>query len=779
MEKDPINQIESFPIEIDLKKSLSQTKLIIEGIEIYFPYNPYPSQEEYMKKIILTLKNKGNISALESPTGTGKTLCLLCSVLGWIKYNKKENIKIYYCTRTVSQINNIMKELNKTCYILKTSFLTSKKFSCVKISKEERDIYDISKINDLCEMYRDKCKYYKESGKYDFSKYDNLEDIEDLFKEGKKFGFCPYYYNLNKTQLNANITFMSYNYILNPFIRNKLKDYLHSNSIIILDEAHNICNVFESLYSNKIKKKDLEKIQTLLQLLLDYNNSKENENQILNENNDMNLLFQLKANEINSEINNLKKFISNINALIPKDNNSCIQIEDGIINKNLYLCSKEFFGEIFKNFSLKFYTFLNNIVNKLESDEIKRLKEFYEKGINIKQFSFKSLIKKPNKFYEFLSQLLLLLKKDTISFKFIFSNQEENENSRKLSETKEGKFFEIYCVDPSYGMKELLSFHPYSIILTSGTLSINILETLLHVNFKETLRNNHVVKNNQFLANIISSFKVKNFKIDFSFLYKNRENKLQMLFLGNEIYNLAKSVKFGGILVFFQSYIYLSKCFNIWLENKIIKKFKSIKKTIFDFKNYKDRNEKMINDGKKGKNLLLFTVYRGKNSEGINFPDDEARMVICVGMPYPNLSDIKVKLKKDFLDEKYRKEKRGLKGWEWYREEAMVAINQSLGRLIRNKDDYGIMICIGNEIEKNRFLFSKWIQNNISSIELNDNIQDYHAKIEGFLDNLKKNEINLDNKYNIDLKKNIEIKDNIILNSENEHNNNEESEDKE
>ena len=83
-----------------------------------------------MKKVILTLKNKGNISALESPTGTGKTLCLLCSVLGWIKHYKDKKINVYYCTRTISQINNIMHELNKTCYKVGTSFLSSRKHSC-------------------------------------------------------------------------------------------------------------------------------------------------------------------------------------------------------------------------------------------------------------------------------------------------------------------------------------------------------------------------------------------------------------------------------------------------------------------------------------------------------------------------------------------------------------------------------------------------------------------------------------------------------------------------
>ena len=209
-------------------------------------------------------------------------------------------------------------------------------------------------------------------------------------------------------------------------------------------------------------------------------------------------------------------------------------------------------------------------------------------------------------------------------------------------------------------MKDLLNAtNPYSIIFTSGTLSIKMLENLLKVQFKETLNNSHVVKDNQFLANIIASSKMKNKKIDYSFLFKNREEEEQIKSLGKEIFNLVNSVKIGGILVFFQSYEYLNICYKKWLELNIIDENKLEEKNIiFDFKHLKDTNEEKIQKEKKFKNLLLFTVYRGKNSEGINFPDDEARMVICIGMPYPNLSDIKVKLKKDFLDEKYKKDKK-------------------------------------------------------------------------------------------------------------------------
>ena len=117
-------------------------------------------------------------------------------------------------------------------------------------------------------------------------------------------------------------------------------------------------------------------------------------------------------------------------------------------------------------------------------------------------------------------------------------------------------------------------------------------------------------------------------------------------------------------------------------------------------------------------------------------------------MPYPNLSDIKVRLKMNFLDEKIKNGKKGLIGWNWYREEAMTVVNQSLGRLLRNKNDYGIMICLGIELKNNKFLFSNWIKNNMLCVELDKNNEKYYKYLENFLFNMNKiyNNYILDNK---------------------------------
>jgi regulator of telomere elongation helicase 1 len=56
----------------------------IDGCDIYFPFKPYPCQTNYFEKVISALQNSQN-ALLESPTGTGKTLSLLCSTLAWLR----------------------------------------------------------------------------------------------------------------------------------------------------------------------------------------------------------------------------------------------------------------------------------------------------------------------------------------------------------------------------------------------------------------------------------------------------------------------------------------------------------------------------------------------------------------------------------------------------------------------------------------------------------------------------------------------------------------------
>ena len=769
------------PIEIDQLKLKNQKIVMIQGITIYFPYEPYQPQIDYMMEVISSLNKTGSISALESPTGTGKTLCLLCAVLAWAKHYK-EHISIYYCTRTISQIKNVLKELNKTCYKLNISFLTSRKHTCLRFSKADKMNMDNTMISDICESLRINeynkklpiCDYYKSEEKYNnFNNNNNLEDIEDLLKEGEKKLFCPYFYNIFKTQKTANLTIMTYNYILNPEILGKL-DILNKNSIVILDESHNICSALENIYSKKIYIEDFENVKILFYLIIDFIHKK---SKLIYKNKEyINPLLLLETAEINAEINTIRNFIKYIKKINFDKIEKCKKINS--VDITFYICDVRFFKILFNNFKSNIYLKINKQYNISQDKDKIELNYFYKKSKYFDNYTKISyLMKLLNKVYEFLELLksfyilykpkkesfpfsppssgnIILeneknIKNEIIEYKSKYNQQEYNDESERkisgneinyfrfiFSKDKNGKkFFEIICLDASFGLKEYLKLKPHSTILTSGTLSIDSIRNQLSVKFFEELNNDHVINDNQFMINIINSYKYNKIINNYSFTFKNRYNEIQIISLGKEIYNLVNSVKIGGILVFFQSYEYLKKCYDIWLREKIIKKYEIIKNVVFDFAFNMKYNEESIVRYKKDNNLLLFTVYRGKNAEGINFLDDEARMVICVGVPYPNLSDIKVQLKREYFDQRNKKKKNGFDGWIWYREEAMNAVNQSLGRLIRHVNDYGIMICFGIEFSYNISYLSKWIRkhkiSNISGTRVTN-------KFSKFLDDLRK-----------------------------------------
>jgi chromosome transmission fidelity protein 1 len=102
---------------------------------------------------------------------------------------------------------------------------------------------------------------------------------------------------------------------------------------------------------------------------------------------------------------------------------------------------------------------------------------------------------------------------------------------------------------------------------------------------------------------------------------------------------------------------------------------------------------------------LLSCVMGGKMSEGVNFQDGLARLVMVIGMPYPAPDDPLVVEKMKWMEE------RNLSGLEWLQQVAWRSINQSIGRSIRHAKDYAAIVLVDGRFAREgvQHHLPKWI----------------------------------------------------------------------
>ncbi|KAL9711123.1 ATP-dependent DNA helicase chl1 [Leucoagaricus gongylophorus] len=176
--------------------------------------------------------------------------------------------------------------------------------------------------------------------------------------------------------------------------------------------------------------------------------------------------------------------------------------------------------------------------------------------------------------------------------------------------------------------------------------------------------------------------------------------------LGQILLNLINVIP-AGVVVFFPSYTFLRSAKAVWQKAGQLEKFLMKREVFFEpdesidvERVLREYGAAAVSPPANKKGAVLFAVIGAKLSEGLNFSDDLARAVIVIGLPFANLGspELKERLKyvKQLEDKKGIKKEKGQKdaAADLYENMCMNAVNQSIGRAIRHKDDWASLILL-------------------------------------------------------------------------------------
>ncbi|CAH1774290.1 unnamed protein product [Owenia fusiformis] len=733
----------------------------LKGVSVSFPFEPYACQVDYMEKVIQCLQTNSN-GLLESPTGTGKTLCLLCACCSWLIGKKamwqqhkaaiaepelaeqllhstglkqgsdswggmSAHPKIIYASRTHSQLSQAVQELKRTSYNhFKVSVLGSREQLCIHPGVQ-KETNNTSKVH-MCraKVQARSCHFYNnlENGKLQKDYQANVVDIEDLVTLGEKHKVCPYYM-ARELKKEAEIIFMPYNYLLDPKSRRAHGIELSGN-VIIFDEAHNLEKICEESASFDLKAGDLamaiEELGSVLDKALEL--AKEEDNQDIEgvppTNSDV--IPDLQPTELYSVKAMMLKLEEAIDQIEIKDKTA------GLTKPGVYIF--ELFGTVELTYENKnrYIEVLDKAIQHLTNDESSG---FQNKGQSLSKFCDVIKIvfsRDPDevKTYSMVNHQHSVAKHFKVHIQDEVSDGKKSARiddwTKSTKSQKKGRTLSYWCFSPGHTMEDLKAHNVKSIILTSGTLApLESFKTEMRIQFDVQLENPHVIKQHQVYIGSVckgpdGTLLNSSYETRFTTKYQNS--------LGNSLVNFARVVP-NGLLVFFPSYPVMNGCVKQWQqgEGNIWGRLTQHKPIFIeprgkvDFQTAMEEFYEAINDESKN-GAIFIAVCRGKVSEGLDFADINGRAVVITGLPYPPMMDPKVKLKMQFLDEMKIKMKEGLTGRAWYKQQASRAVNQAIGRVIRHRQDYGAILLCDNRFSNadNVNQLPLWLRPKVTSI---------------------------------------------------------------
>ncbi|KAJ9219797.1 putative TFIIH complex helicase Rad3 [Paecilomyces variotii] len=703
-------------------------KFFIDDLPVLFPYpRIYPEQYAYMCDLKKTL-DAGGHCVLEMPSGTGKTVSLLSLIIAY-QQHYPEHRKLIYCSRTMSEIEKALTELKELMKYRTSQLgytedfralgLTSRKNLCLhpSVKREKSGAVVDARCRSLTASF---VKEKKEKGEdVDLCIYhENLDLLEPhnlvppgvftldgLLKYGEQHKQCPYF-SARRMMPFCNVIIYSYHYLLDPKIAERVSRELSKDCIVVFDEAHNIDNVCIESLSIDLTEDSLRKAtKGASNLERKIQEMKSTDAEKL-QNEYSKLVEGLREAE---EARDEDQFMAN--PVLPDD--LLKEAVPGNIRR------AEHFVAFLKRFIeyLKTRMKVTHTISETPPSFLTHLKDLTY------------IERKPLRFCaERLTSLVRTLElvniedyqplQEVATFATLAATYDKGfllilEPFESETATVPNPILHFTCLDAAIAIKPVFDRFS-SVIITSGTLSplemypkMLGFTTVLQESYSMTLARRSflpmIVTRGSDQAQISSSFQIRN-------------DPGVVRNYGSLVLEFARITP-DGVVVFFPSYLYMESIISMWQGMGILDSIWNYKLILVETPDSQESSlalETYRTACCNGRGAVLFCVARGKVSEGIDFDHHYGRAVICIGVPFQYTESRILKARLEFLRENYR-----IRENDFLSFDAMRHAAQCLGRVLRGKDDYGVMVLADRRFQKKRTQLPKWINQAMLESETN------------------------------------------------------------
>ncbi|KAF8831299.1 hypothetical protein HHX47_DHR1000748 [Lentinula edodes] len=273
----------------------------------------------------------------------------------------------------------------------------------------------------------------------------------------------------------------------------------------------------------------------------------------------------------------------------------------------------------------------------------------------------------------------------------------------------------LRCLDPSLAIKPVFERFS-SVVITSGTISpLDMYPKMLQ--FTPVVQETYpmTLTRNAFLPLVITR---GSDQVAISSRFEVRNDPAVVRNFGSILIEYSKIVP-DGIVAFFPSYLYMESIVAAWNDMGILNE---VWKNKLIFVETPDANETSIalenyrRACDNGRGAVLLSVARGKVSEGIDFDHNYGRAVIMFGVPYQYTESRILKARLEYLRDAYRIRESEFLGFD-----AMRNAAQCVGRVLRGKTDWGLMVFADKRFARadKRAKLPRWINQYITETASN------------------------------------------------------------